>query len=72
MITNNRTKLLCTFTSHRYSQSAKHETMLLFKDVDPNKKEDLAKMLIPIVENSESEEEALQNIRETIQNYLTT
>lgn len=65
-IYHSRTKLLLTFTEKKYSQSAKHDTMLLFGILKPEQKEEVAKAAIPLVKSSKTEEEALQKIKELI------
>ncbi len=61
-----RSLLLRTFTEKKYSQSAKHEIMLLFGNIEPEKKEEIAKQLIPLVETGNSEEEAMRRVTEAL------
>ena len=62
----NRTALIELITDRNFSLATENEIMHLFRNIDPDKKEDVAKMLIPLVKQSKNEEEALQKIREKL------
>ena len=58
-----RTKLLQLTTAKNISHSTVREIMLLFGNISPEKKEETAKKLYPIVENSKTEEEAYEKAK---------
>ena len=63
---HNRTALLKHIMDQNFSSSVRHEIMLLFKDIDPNRKEELAAKMLPLVKSSKTEQEALQKTTELI------
>lgn len=64
----NRTNLLRTFTDMSFSQSAKHETMLLFASIKTHsEKEEAAKRAIPLVKASKTEKEAVEAVSKVIE-----
>ena len=58
-----RTNLLELTTERNFSNSTVNEIMLLFGNISPEKKEETAKKLYPIVENSKTEEEAYEKAK---------
>ena len=58
-----RTNLLELTTGKKFSNSTTNKIMLLFKNISPEKKEETAKKLYPIVENSKTEEEAYEKAK---------
>ena len=62
----NRTALLEIIMEKKFSLSTENEIMHLFKNIEPSKKEEIAKAAIPLVKNSKTEQEALQKIKELI------
>ena len=63
----NRTELLRTITNRGFSQSAKHETMLLFGAIrTQSEKDEAAKRAIPLVKACKTEEEAVQAVKTVI------
>ena len=72
IIYTNRTKLLRTFTGMKFSQSAKHEVMLLFGSIETHsEKEEAARRAIPLVEACKTEEEAIQAVSGVIRQMQT-
>ena len=65
-----RTELLITFDEKKYSQDSKHNMMHLFGKLDPGLKELVAKELIPLVQSSNSEQEASKIVEKIIAKYV--
>ena len=65
-IYRSRTKLLLTFTEKKYSQSSKHEIMKLFGKLKVEQKEKVAKEAIPLVKSSKTEQEAVSQVKQLI------
>ena len=62
----NRTMLLQLIMKKKFSVSTGNEIMLLFGNIEPSRKELIAKTAIPLVQNSNTEQEALQRVKELI------
>lgn len=62
-----RTVLLKNIMDRKFSTSARHEIMHLFKDINPNQKERIAAQMLPLIESSNSEREAVQKAAEMVQ-----
>lgn len=72
IVVTNRSSLLRTFTDMNFSQSAKHETMLLFGSIKTHsEKEEAAKRAIPLVKACKTEEEAVEAISKVIEQMVT-
>lgn len=68
-----RTKLLQIFLEKDVSPSTKSEISLLFKNIEEEKKENLAEKIIPLIESSKTEQEMLRKVNHLInQNTLRT
>ena len=67
-----RTQLLVTFTEKQYSQNSKHEIMGFFGTLEPEQKEKVAKQAIPLVESSQTEQEAVTKIKKLIKYHYRT
>ena len=62
--TYHRSKLLKTTSDKGYSTSLRHEIMVLIGNISPDRKEEIAQKAIAIVEQSKTEQEALNRITE--------
>jgi len=62
-----RTSLLNLTTDKGYSLSTENEIMNLFGRLKPEEKEDIAKICIQIVDEAETEQEALNKIKQLIE-----
>ena len=65
-----RTRLLLTFTEKDYSQSAKHEVMQMFGEIPSEQKETVAAEAIPLVELSNTEQEAIMQVKQIVNKNL--
>ena len=67
-----RTALLEIITEKKFSLSTENEIMHLFRDIEPSKKEEIAKQAIPLVESSQTEQEAVTKIKQLIKYHYRT
>ncbi len=68
IIVTNRTNLLKIFSDMKFSQAAKHETMLLFGKLETHEqKEEAAKRAIPVVKSCKTEQEAVKAVSRVIE-----
>lgn len=66
-----RGELCKLFTKKQLFTHTGAKIMLLFKNIDPNSKEDLAEQMLPLIEQSETEEEALELCQELVKKFPT-
>jgi len=62
-----RTRLLLKFTEKNISNTVVNEISKLFGRLKPEEKEDMAKICIQIVDEAETEQEALNKIKRLIE-----
>jgi hypothetical protein len=71
ILTYNRMNLLMAITDMGFSQSTKHDIMLLFGVLKTNlQKEEVAKRAIPLVKKCKTEKEGIEIIRKVIEQFL--
>ena len=56
----NRTRMLNLFTEKKFSVHTRSEIAFLFKNISPENKEYVAKLLYPILRDSTTEKEAIE------------
>lgn len=63
-----RTKMLQLFLEKEYSPKVKGEISHLFKNMKEEEKEKLAKMIVSLIQEGRTEQEALNKIKKMVEN----
>ena len=59
--------MLKLFMEREFSIFARSKISSLFENINPDKKEELAEQIVKLIEQSQTEEEALETIQQMIQ-----